>query len=63
MEEKNMKKTYIIPTVKVVKVKTIQMLTTSTLGVNSSQEQELNTGEILSRGTKGDMWDDEEEDY
>ena len=58
-----MKKTYIIPTVKVVKVKTIQMLTTSTLGVNSSQEQELNTGEILSRGTKGDMWDDEEEDY
>lgn len=63
MEEKNMKKTYIIPTVKVVKVKTIQMLTTSTLGVNSSQEQELNSGEILSRGTKGDMWDDEEEDY
>lgn len=63
MEEKNMKKTYIIPTVKVVKVKTIQMLTTSTLGVNSSKEQELNTGEILSRGTKGDMWDDEEEDY
>lgn len=58
-----MKKTYIIPTVKVVKVKTIQMLTTSTLGVNSSQEQELNSGEILSRGTKGDMWDDEEEDY
>ena len=58
-----MKKTYIIPTVKVVKVKTIQMLTTSTLGVNSSQEQELSTGEILSRGTKGDMWDDEEEDY
>lgn len=58
-----MKKTYIIPTVKVVKVKTIQMLTTSTLGVNSSKEQELNTGEILSRGTKGDMWDDEEEDY
>ena len=56
-----MKKTYIIPTVKVVKVKTIQMLTTSTLGVNSSQE--LSTGEILSRGTKGDMWDDEEEDY
>ena len=55
------KKTYIIPTVKVVKVKTIQMLTTSTLGVNSSQE--LNSGEILSRSTKGDMWDDEEEDY
>ena len=61
MEEKNMKKTYIIPTVKVVKVKTIQMLMTSTLGVYSSQE--LNSGEILSRGTKGDMWDDEEEDY
>ena len=56
-----MKKTYIIPTVKVVEVKTIQMLMTSTLGVDSSQE--LNSGEILSRGTKGDMWDDEEEDY
>ena len=56
-----MKKTYIIPTVKVVEVKTIQMLMTSTLDVYSSQE--LNSGEILSRGTKGDMWDDEDEDY
>ena len=58
-----MKKTYIIPTVEVVEVKTIQILMTSTLGVDSSQE--LNSGEILSRGTKGDFWDDEEneEDY
>ena len=56
-----MKKTYIIPTVKVVEVKTIQILMTSTLGVDSSQE--LTTEEILSRGNKGDMWDDEEEDY
>ena len=60
MEEKKMKKTYIIPTVKVVKVKTNQMLRTSTLRVYSSQELELESTEILSRGTKGDMWD---EDY
>ena len=60
MEEKNMKKTYIIPTVKVVKVKTNHMLRTS-MRVYSSQE--LESGEILSRGTKGDMWDDEDEDY
>ena len=52
-----MKKTYIIPTVKVVKVKTNQMLRTS-MRVYSSQE--LESTEILSRGTKGDMWD---EDY
>lgn len=55
-----MKKTYIIPATEVVKIKIRQLIMTSQMGV---LDGELESEEILSRGTKGDIWDDEEEDY
>ena len=57
-----MKKTYIIPATEVVEIKISQLIMTSQMGV---LDGELESGEILSRGTKGDFWDDEEdeEDY
>ena len=55
-----MKKTYIIPATEVVEIKVCQLIMTSQMGV---LEGELESEEILSRGTKGDMWDDEDEDY
>lgn len=55
-----MKKTYIIPATEVVEIKISQLIMTSQMGV---LDGELESEEILSRGTKGDFWDDEEEDY
>jgi len=55
-----MKKTYIIPATEVVEIKISQLIMTSQMDV---LDGELESEEILSRGTKGDMWDDEEEDY
>ena len=57
-----MKKTYIIPATEVVEIKISQLIMTSQMDV---LDGELESGEILSRGTKGDFWDDEEdeEDY
>lgn len=55
-----MKKTYIIPATEVVEIKISQLIMTSQMRV---LDGELESGEILSRGTKGDMWDDEDEDY
>jgi hypothetical protein len=57
-----MKKTYIIPATEVVEIKISQLIMTSQMRV---LDGELESGEILSRGTKGDFWDDEEdeEDY
>ena len=55
-----MKKTYIIPATEVVEIKISQLIMTSQMGV---LDGELESDEILSRGTKGDIWDDEEEDY
>lgn len=54
-----MKKTYIIPATEVVEIKISQLIMTSQMGV---LDGELESEEILSRGTKGDMWD-EDEDY
>ena len=58
MEDNNMKKAYIIPTAEVVEIKANQLLMTSNMDVLGG---ELESEEILSRGTKGDFWD--EEDY
>ena len=55
-----MKKTYIIPATEVVEIKISQLIMTSQMDV---LDGELESGEILSRGTKGDFGDDEEEDY
>lgn len=57
-----MKKTYIIPATEVVEIKVCQLVMASKMDVLN---EELESGEILSRGTKGDFWDDEEdeEDY
>ena len=55
-----MKKTYIIPATEVVEIKISQLVMASQMGV---LDGELESGEILSRGTKGDMWDDEEDYY
>ena len=55
-----MKKTYIIPATEVVEIKISQLIMTSQMGVLDGY---LESEEILSRGTKGDIWDDEEEDY
>ena len=55
-----MKKTYIIPATEVVEIKISQLIMTSQMRV---LDGELESEEILSRGTKGDIWDDEDEDY
>lgn len=55
-----MKKTYIIPATEVVEIKISQLIMTSQMGV---LDGELETEEILSRGTKRDIWDDEDVDY
>ena len=55
-----MKKTYIIPATEVVEIKISQLIMTSKMDVLND---ELESEEILSRGTKGDMWDDEEDYY
>ena len=53
-----MKKAYIIPVAEVVEIKANQLLMTSNMDVLGG---ELESEEILSRGTKGDFWDDEED--
>lgn len=49
---RHMKKQYIIPVSEVVEIKTNQLLMTSTMSVDSSNELE-NSGEILSREYNG----------
>ena len=56
-----MKKTYIIPATEVVEIKISQLIMTSQMGVLNVELE--SSEEILSRGTKGDMWDDEEDYY
>ena len=58
-----MKKTYIIPATEVVEIKVCQLVMASKLDVLSGELEKEE--DFLSRGTKGDMWDDEEdeEDY
>lgn len=55
-----MKKTYIIPATEVVEIKVCQLVMASKMDVLN---EELESEEILSRGTKGDFWDDEEDYY
>jgi len=55
-----MKKTYIIPATEVVEIKISQLIMTSQMGV---LDGELESEEILSRGSKNDIWDEDEEDY
>ena len=52
-----MKKTYIAPEMKVVKVKTAGMLAASQFDLNS---EKVGGGDALSRESGGDFWDDEE---
>jgi len=49
MEEQTMKKTYMEPTMDVVRIETMGMLAASRFTVDSTQE--LESGEILSRET------------
>ena len=58
-----MKKTYIAPEMKVVKVKTAaRMLAGSSFNLNSSSER-VSGSSALSRESGGSFWDDDEEDY
>lgn len=54
-----MKKIYINPSIEVVKLHTCELLTVSSLGLDSSSGNQLDTGDFLSR--KADF--DDEEDY
>lgn len=54
-----MKKTYIIPSIEVVKLHTCELLTVSSLGLDNNSSNQLDTGEILSR--EADFFDDEED--
>ena len=56
-----MKKTYIIPATEVVEIKISQLIMTSQMGVLDVELE--SSEEILSRGTKRDIWDDEDVDY
>lgn len=58
MEDNKMKKAYIIPLVEVVEVKASHLLMASRFDVY--RDQELESGEILSRES---IWDDEEEEW
>ena len=58
MEDNKMKKAYIIPLVEVVEVKASHLLMASRFDVYRNQE--LESGEILSRES---IWDDEEEEW
>ena len=56
-----MKKSYIIPATEVVEIKVCQLVMASKLDVLSGELEKEE--DFLSRSTKGDFWDDEEEDY
>lgn len=57
-----MKKTYINPSIEVVRIQTVGMLADSlTMGVNKSDEKAVtDINDLLGRGDDGDWEDDEE---
>lgn len=51
-----MKKTYIIPCLEVVKLHACNLLTVSSMGLDNTLSNQIDTGEFLSR--EGDMYDE-----
>ena len=56
-----MKKTYIAPEMKVVKVKTAAGMLAGSFDLNSSSDKKVYGNKALSRESDGSFWDDDED--